>query len=130
MANLVIEIGNTALKAAWAEGKTLGKTFRYQGEKFMEYILSLDLSPDSIWFAKSGMFTLLSELVFRILKHKKELPDREILKTELVKLNESVKNNGGQSPYSEFYYYMYQGTGSKIGRDSRGKVLRAVLERL
>ena len=41
MANLLIEIGNTALKAAWAEGMTLGKTFRYQGEKFMEYILSL-----------------------------------------------------------------------------------------
>ncbi len=41
MANLVIEIGNTALKAAWAEGVTLGKTFRYQGEKTMEFILSI-----------------------------------------------------------------------------------------
>ena len=41
MANLLVEIGNTALKAAWAEGTTLGKTFRYQGEKFMDFILSL-----------------------------------------------------------------------------------------
>ena len=41
MASLLIEIGNTALKAAWAEGITLGKTFRYQGEKMMEFILSL-----------------------------------------------------------------------------------------
>ena len=41
MANLLIEIGNTALKAAWSEGVTLGKLFRYQGEKVMEYILSL-----------------------------------------------------------------------------------------
>ena len=41
MANLLIEIGNTALKAAWAEGTTLGKTFRYQGEKVMEFILSV-----------------------------------------------------------------------------------------
>lgn len=41
MANLVIEIGNTALKAAWAEGKTLGKTFRYQGEKTLDFILSI-----------------------------------------------------------------------------------------
>ncbi|MCR5759264.1 MAG: type III pantothenate kinase [Bacteroidales bacterium] len=41
MANLVIEIGNTALKAAWAEGVTLGKTFRYQGEKTMDFILSI-----------------------------------------------------------------------------------------
>ena len=41
MASLLIEIGNTALKAAWAEGITLGKTFRYQGEKTMDFILSL-----------------------------------------------------------------------------------------
>lgn len=41
MANLLIEIGNTALKAAWAEGMTLGKAFRFQGEKVMEFILSL-----------------------------------------------------------------------------------------
>ena len=41
MANLLIEVGNTALKAAWAEGMTLGKTFRFQGEKVMEFILSL-----------------------------------------------------------------------------------------
>ena len=41
MSNLLIEIGNTALKAAWAEGMTLGKTFRYQGEKLVEFILSL-----------------------------------------------------------------------------------------
>ena len=41
MANLLIEVGNTALKAAWAEGQTLGKTFRFQGEKVMDFILSL-----------------------------------------------------------------------------------------
>ena len=41
MANLLIEIGNTALKASWADSLTLGKTFRYQGEKVMDYILSL-----------------------------------------------------------------------------------------
>ena len=41
MANLLVEIGNTALKAAWSEGMTLGKTFRYQGEKMFEYIDSL-----------------------------------------------------------------------------------------
>lgn len=41
MANLLIEIGNTALKAAWAEGTVLGKTYRYQGEKVLDFILSL-----------------------------------------------------------------------------------------
>ena len=41
MAVLLIDIGNTALKAAWADGITLGKTFRYQGERMIEFILSL-----------------------------------------------------------------------------------------
>ena len=41
MANLVIDIGNTSLKASWADGMTLGKTFRYQGERMMDFILSL-----------------------------------------------------------------------------------------
>ena len=38
MPNLLVEIGNTALKAAWSEGITLGKTFRYQGEKMFDYV--------------------------------------------------------------------------------------------
>ena len=37
MPNLLVEIGNTALKAAWSEGMTLGKTFRYQGEKMFGF---------------------------------------------------------------------------------------------
>ena len=41
MANLIIDIGNTALKASWCDGITLGKTFRYQGERMLEFILSL-----------------------------------------------------------------------------------------
>ena len=41
MANLVIDIGNTALKASWSDGVTLGKTFRYQGEKMPDFIMSL-----------------------------------------------------------------------------------------
>ena len=41
MSNLVVEIGNTAVKAALSEGMTLGKTFRYQGEKRLSFIFSL-----------------------------------------------------------------------------------------
>ena len=41
MSNLLVEIGNTALKAAWSDGMTLGKTFRYQGEKMFEFVYSL-----------------------------------------------------------------------------------------
>ncbi len=41
MANLLIEIGNTALKAAFSDGMTLGKTYRYQGEKVMDFIRTI-----------------------------------------------------------------------------------------
>ena len=41
MENLLVEIGNTAVKAAWAEGSVLGKTVRYQGEKVIEFIVSV-----------------------------------------------------------------------------------------
>ncbi len=41
MPNLVIDIGNTALKAAWSDGTTLGKTFRYQGERITGFISGL-----------------------------------------------------------------------------------------
>lgn len=41
MSNLIVEIGNTAVKAALADGITLGRTFRYQGEKKIDYVVSL-----------------------------------------------------------------------------------------
>ena len=41
MVNLIVDIGNTALKASWCDGITLGKTYRYQGERMLEYILSM-----------------------------------------------------------------------------------------
>lgn len=39
--NLIVDIGNTVLKAALSEGVTLGKTYRYQGEKGIAFIVEL-----------------------------------------------------------------------------------------
>ncbi len=39
--SLIIDIGNTAVKAAWADGIVLGRIFRYQGERVRNFILSL-----------------------------------------------------------------------------------------
>ncbi len=69
MANLIIDIGNTALKAAWADGMTLGKTFRYQGEKMLDFILSLTsrTRPDTMvlssvrHFSQQGISVLRAE---------------------------------------------------------------------
>ena len=41
MANLLIDIGNKVLKAVWADGITLGKIYRYQGEKNTRFILEM-----------------------------------------------------------------------------------------
>ena len=41
MSHLLVEIGNTALKAVWADAATLGRMFRYQGEDMAGFILSL-----------------------------------------------------------------------------------------
>ena len=59
MANLIIDIGNTALKASWADGITLGKTFRYQGEKMLDFILSLVLKskPDMMVLSSVRTFS-------------------------------------------------------------------------
>ena len=60
MSYLVIDIGNTALKAAWCEGITLGKTYRYQGERMMEFILSMTSKskPDIIVLSSARNFSI------------------------------------------------------------------------
>ena len=58
MSNLLVEIGNTALKAAWSERMTLGKTFRYQGEKTMEFILSLTRREKPLVMVVSSVYPL------------------------------------------------------------------------
>ena len=58
MSNLLIEIGNTALKAAWAQETTLGKTFRYQGEKYLDFILSLTRKEKPAVMVVSSVYPL------------------------------------------------------------------------
>lgn len=65
MSNLLVEIGNTALKAAWSDGITLGKTFRYQGEKKLEFILSITEKekPAVLTIASDSSFTREEETI-------------------------------------------------------------------
>jgi len=59
VANLIIDIGNTALKASWSDGMTLGKTFRYQGERMLDFILSLTSRsrPETIVLSSARHFS-------------------------------------------------------------------------
>ena len=89
MANLLIDIGNTALKASWADGITLGKTFRYQGERMIDFILSLTAKerPEMIvlssvrYFSEQNVRRLEKEcdrlivLDSKFLKEKYDIPE-------------------------------------------------------
>ena len=61
MPNLLVEIGNTALKAAWSDGMTLGKTYRYQGEKWMDFTLSLTRREKPAVLVVSSVYVLSEE---------------------------------------------------------------------
>ena len=61
MPNLLVEIGNTALKAAWSDGMTLGKTFRYQGEKGMDFVLSLTRKEKPAVLVVSSVYPVSDE---------------------------------------------------------------------
>lgn len=67
MANLIIDIGNTAVKASWSESMTLGKTFRYQGEKVTDFILSLTVreKPEVMVVSSVYEISAADEILFR-----------------------------------------------------------------
>ena len=62
----MIDIGNTALKASWADGMTLGKTFRYQGERMMDFILSLTAKSRPELIVLSSVRTFSEQHVERL----------------------------------------------------------------
>ncbi len=64
--NLIIDIGNTVLKASWADGITLGKTFRYQGERMLDFILSLTSKEKPETMVLSSVRIFSSESVERL----------------------------------------------------------------
>ncbi len=64
--NLIIDIGNTVLKASWADGITLGKTFRYQGERMLDFILSLTVREKPEIMVLSSVRTFSSNAVERL----------------------------------------------------------------
>ena len=87
MANLLIDIGNTALKASWADGMTLGKTFRYQGERMLDFILSLTAKekPEKIILSSVRYFS--EQNVERL---RKECAKMIILDSEMLEQKYSI----------------------------------------
>ena len=83
MANLIVDIGNTALKASWCDGITLGKTFRYQGERMLDFILSMTEKekPEIMVLSSVRNFTPGNIRVLRESCEKLLIVDEELLKS-------------------------------------------------
>ena len=79
MANLLVIAGNTALKAAWSEGMVLGKTFRYQGEKMLDYLLSI------IEKEKPEVLTIAS--VYKVSREEEDLLRKECSHLIILDIN-------------------------------------------
>ncbi|MCR5323049.1 MAG: DUF262 domain-containing protein [Lachnospiraceae bacterium] len=94
--------------------------------KVIKLIEQVDLRFDSIWYTKSGTFTLISELM-NILKLGNKLPDVKKLNTTLSEIDKEVRKDEPSEEYGEFYYYFCQGTTSKQGRTKRAELLRRKL---
>lgn len=90
-----------------------------QFNKTFDYIKSLSLPQDSIWYRKSNFFTLVMELLF------KSIPQEDIsnsLTTFETKVNENKENK--ENEYGLYYAYMYTGTNGRTARVERGRIFK------
>jgi len=64
--NLVLDIGNSSLKASFAKGGRIGETFRYNGEDIYGYILNLSAEKRVNTIALSSVRDLPPEFLDRL----------------------------------------------------------------
>jgi len=92
----------------------------------VENFVTLTINYDSIWYRKTSLFTLLVELI----KFKRKygtFPDNTGLKRLLVSFEEQLLKSKDKDRkvdlFAEYYYYTFQGTASRTGRNKRGEIL-------
>lgn len=94
----------------------------------MKYVMGLIaeicLNVGSVWRTKSGLFTLICEMMFLVYKRECCLFDKMKLADFLENFDKKIKNvKDGDIEYP-FYLYMYQATGTRTGRQMRGQIIR------
>ena len=96
-------------------------------------ISDCQLEPDSIWFRKSSFFTLVVELL-KYSKMRGFLSDGSSTSVMLKRFEKRIYAAKSldirKNRFAEYYYYTFQGTNGKTGRDIRGKLLREYLNPL
>lgn len=92
----------------------------------VENFITLSLNLDSIWYRKTSLFTLLVELI-KFKRRFGTFPDNDGLKRVLQSFEEQLFLNKDkdrkENTYAEYYYYTFQGTASRTGRNKRGEIL-------
>jgi hypothetical protein len=90
-----------------------------------------NFQPDSLWMKKSNFFVLVVELI-KLLRSMKRRPAVADIKTALLELENTLYANKDKNRktnrYAEYYYYIHQGIGSRLGRYKRGLLLAEHLD--
>lgn len=85
----------------------------------IDKIKALQLEPDTIWYRKSNLFTLIIELC----KLESEI-DVNYYKEKLIQFENNILDNKNadrdENDFSKYYSYMYAGTNSRQARVIRG----------
>lgn len=96
-------------------------------------ISDCQLELDSIWFRKSSFFTLVVELL-KYRKIRGFVPDSSTTSVMLKRFEKRVyrakTSDITKNRFAEYYYYTFQGTNGKTGRNIRGKLLMEHLDML
>lgn len=99
----------------------------------LELIVNCSLEPDSIWFRKSSFFTVVVELA----KYKENsgfVPNASSLSKMLKEFENKLSRNRNKdiskNEFAEYYYYTFQGTTGRKGRNNRGDLLKKYLDTL
>ncbi|ORJ50252.1 hypothetical protein B2M27_11725 [Kluyvera intermedia] len=88
-----------------------------------EFITSLDLPKDAMWFRKSNFFTLITETAKGIINN--VIPSADIFKGKLLRFNvELYDKKDSEEPFKEYYGHMYQGTHNRTARVRRGEIFQ------
>ncbi len=102
-------------------------------KQVFKLISDCQLELDSIWFRKSSFFTLVIELL-KYQKTKGFLPDSNSTSSMLKRFEKRVYRartlDITKNRFAEYYYYTFQGTNGRTGRNIRGKLLREHLNTL
>lgn len=92
-----------------------------------KFISDCKFELDSIWFRKSSFFTLVVELL-KYYNEKGTLPKIKDTRVNLDKFEELVYFSKGEDVkkdrFAQYYFYTFQGTNGRTGRNARGSLLR------